>query len=140
MSSRQWKRVDVLRRLAIGELTVPEAARALGLSERQVQRLRQAVAAHGEAGVIHGNAGRAPPNRLDDVLRARIVKLARKRYEGFNDHHLTDKLVEVEHLTVSRASVQRLLRAAGIGPEHRRRPPKHRRRRERRAQAGLMVL
>src|SRR5207244_4945528 len=71
---------------------------------------------------------------------AQIVELRRKKYAGFNDQHFTEKLCEVERIRISRASVQRLLRAAGIGPPRRRRPPKHRRRRDRKPQAGLMIL
>jgi hypothetical protein len=117
-----------------------EASGVLGLSDRQLRRLREKVREGGSDGVVHGNTGRPPPNRLGDTLRARVVRLARKKYVGFNDQHLTEKLVEVEGLDVSRQSVQRILRAAGLRAVHRRRPAKHRRRRDRRAQAGLMVL
>src|SRR5450759_4042777 len=43
-------------------------------------------------------------------------------------------------MQISRASVRRMLRAAGIGSPRKRRARKHRQRRERKAQAGLMVL
>jgi hypothetical protein len=52
--------------------------------------------------------------------------------------HLTEKLTTVEGLAVSRATVQRVLRAAGRPSPRRRRPPRHRSRRPRRAQAGLL--
>ncbi len=52
--------------------------------------------------------------------------------------HLTEKLTTLEGLPVSRATVRRLLRAAGVASPRRRRPPLHRRRRARRAQAGLL--
>jgi hypothetical protein len=41
---------------------------------------------------------------------------------------------------VSRVSVHRLLRAAGVARPHQRRRPRHRARRPRKAQAGLLVL
>ena len=140
MSDREWKRLDVVRRLERGALTEAEAGKVLGLSERQVRRLRKAVEQRGSDGVVHGNTGRPPANRLSDPQRAKIVRLARKKYVGFNDHHLTEKLVEEEKVAVSRSSVQRVLRAAGIRAVRRRRPPKHRRRRDRKPQAGLMIL
>jgi hypothetical protein len=90
--------------------------------------------------VVHGNTGRSPQQRVADEVRARIVELRRKKYAGFNDVHFTEKLVEIEELAVSRVSVRRVLRAAGIGPPRKRRAPKHRRRRDRKAQAGLMIL
>jgi len=74
-----------------------------------------------------------------DAIRTRILILARTTYVGVNDHHLTELLAEREDLHVSRKTVQRLLRSAGIGSPRRRRPPKHRRRRERMPQAGLLV-
>lgn len=141
MSKRQWKRLDAVERVGWGTLTVGEAAEVLGLSKRQVRRLRRAVERRGAKGVGHGNAGRAPAHRLEEEVRDQIVELRRKKkYTGFNDQHFTEKLREVEGVKISRASVQRLLRGAGIGPPRRRRAPKHRRRRDRKPQAGLMIL
>jgi transposase len=140
MSRRQWKRLDAVERIGLGRLTTGEAAEVLGLSSRQVRRVRRAVERHGTAGVLHGNRGRPPSNRTAPEIRERIIELRRKTYDGFNDQHFTEKLVEVEGLAISRASVQRLLRAAGIGPPRKRRAPKHRRRRDRKAQAGQMIL
>jgi hypothetical protein len=73
-------------------------------------------------------------------VRERIVKLRATKYEKFNDQHFTEKLGADEQIQVSRSSVRRLLRAAGIGSPRQRRARKHRQRRERKAQAGLMVL
>lgn len=140
MSERQWKRWDAVERLERGALTTGEAAEVLGLSVRQVRRLRRAVEKRGRAGVVHGNTGRAPAHRRADPVQIRILELRQTKYVGFNDHHFTEKLCEVEGLEISRASVQRTLRAAGIAPPRRRRAPKHRRRRDRKAQAGLMIL
>lgn len=140
MSEKQWKQLDAVRRIKQASLTVVQAAQLLGLSERQVRRLRRAVEERGAKGVVHGNTGRAPAHRLKGSVRTQVVKLMRGKYTGFNDKHFTEKLVEVEKVEISRASVQRILRAAGIGAARRRRPPKHRRRRDRKPQAGLMLL
>lgn len=139
LSEKQWKRFDVAKRLDKGQLTVREAAIILGLSRRQVQRIRRRVEELGVEGVVHGNAGRSPANRLDEETARQIVKLRRTRYDGFNDEHFTEKLVEHEGLDVTRTTVRRVLRAAGIGSPRRRRPRKHHRRRERKAQAGMML-
>jgi transposase len=140
MSERQWKRLDVVERVEAGRLTMREAAEVLGLSQRQMRRLRRAVEQRGAKAVMHGNTGRAPQHRISEAVREQVIELRRQKYAGFNDQHFTEKLCELEGVTISRASVQRLLRAAGIGPPRRRRPPKHRRRRDRKPQAGLMIL
>jgi transposase-like protein len=140
MSKRDWRRLDIVERIERGQMTIAEAARSLGLSRRQMQRVRRRVEEKGQAGVTHGNAGRAPKHRIATLSRERVVALRRDTYGGFNDQHFTEKLVEVEELELSRASVRRILRAAGIGAVRGRRAPKHRRRRDRRPQAGQMIL
>ncbi len=140
MSQRQWKRLDVIGRIERGELTGREAAQVLGLSERQVRRLRRAVEKRGKAAVIHGNTGRSPAHRIGDETRKVAIELARKKYAGFNDHQLAEKLAKVEKLAVSRRSLQRILREAGIGSVHKRRAAQHRKRRERKAAEGMMAL
>src|SRR5207245_4339030 len=89
----------------------------------------------------HGNRGQVPVNKLRAAVRARILRLRRGKYRDFNDVHFTEKLaVEVPPVIVGVRTVRRLLRAAGVDAVRGRRPPKHRRRRDRKAQAGLMLL
>jgi hypothetical protein len=141
MSERQWKRWEAVARLGAGKLTTAEAARVLQLSVRQVRRIRRAVERAGRAGVQHGNRGHAPGNALRGAIPARLLRLRRTKYRDFNDQHFTEKLAaETPPLVVSVRTVRRVLRAAGIAAMRQRRPPKHRRRRERKAQAGLMLL
>jgi len=140
MSKRDWRRLDVVERIEGGQMTIAEGAGSLGLSRRQMQRVRKRVEEEGQAGVTHGNTGRAPKHRIAKLVRERVLALRRATYGGFNDQHFTEKLVEVEELAISRASVRRILRGAGIGAVRGRRAPKHRRRRDRRPQAGQMIL
>jgi transposase len=140
MSEREWKRLDGVERVQGGLLSNGEAAAVLGISARQMRRVRERVGELGHNGVQHGNTGRAPVNRVGEQVRARVVELRLDKYTGFNDQHFTEKLAEVEGLVLSRATVRRMLRAAGISSKRQRRAPVHRRRRARRAQAGMMIL
>lgn len=140
MSKRQWRKLDIVERIERGELTIAEGAEALGLSARQMQRIRKQVARDGQMGVVHGNRGRRPRHSTPIAIRALVAALRRGRYAGFNDEHFTEKLREVEKLDLSRSTVRRILREAGIGAERRRRRSRHRRRRDRRPQAGQMIL
>jgi transposase len=140
MSVKQWRKLDVAQRIERGELTVSEAATALGMSRRQMQRLRKKVRQDGHAGVVHGNVGRAPKHKTAELVAQRIVALWRSKYVGFNDQHFTEKLRKMEGLAISRETVRRILRGAGLGPARHRRSQKHRRRRDRRPQAGQMIL
>ncbi len=139
LTPEEAHRLHVLTLLETRRITAQQAADTLGLTVRQVRRLRQTVRTRGPEGLTHGNRGRPSHNRCSAELRAQILALARGRYAGLNDHHLTEKLTTVDGLAVSRATVRRVLRAAGIAPPRRRRPARHRSRRPRRLQAGLLV-
>src|SRR5689334_19091896 len=103
MSLGQWRKLDVVERVERGELTVGEGALLLGISRRQAQRrLRKKVRLLGPKGVLHGNAGRPPKHKTAELVAARVVELRREKYGVFNDQHFTEKLAEVEGLTLSR--------------------------------------
>jgi hypothetical protein len=141
MSEGQWKRADAVARLAAGKLTMQEAAEVLGISVRQLRRVRRRVEKAGRQGLVHGNRGRVPGNKLPAAVRRRMVRLRRGKYRGFNDHHFTEKLAaEGDGIVVAVATVRRVLRAAGVPAVRQRRPARHRRRRDRKPQAGLMLL
>jgi transposase len=116
-----------------------EAARVIGVSERQCYRIKARVGKDGVKGVVHGNRGRPSKRKLKDSTIKRVLALARGKYLGFNDHHLTEKLKEQESITLSREKVRRVLRAEGIRSPKKRRGLKHRSRRERRASEGMML-
>ena len=140
LSEGKWKQLALLKRVEAGELGMKEAASALGMSLRNLRRLRRRVERDGSAGLQHRNEGRAPANQGAVRQGRKVVSLARGKYAGINDHHLAELLKEREGIELSRSTIRRLLRAAGIGAVKKRRAAKHRRRRERKAQAGLMVL
>jgi hypothetical protein len=68
-----------------------------------------------------------------------VVELAQDPYGGLNHQHLQELLAEREGLALSRSSVWRILRAAGIASPRKRRPPQHRSRRERYPQEGMLL-
>jgi transposase len=141
MSQRQWKKLNAMQELEDGKLTMREVAAGLRLSLRQVRRVRRAFERDGISALTHGNVGREPANRTPDKIRQRVVDLMRETYGGFNDQHFTEKLQEEKKkIVLSRQTVRRILRGAGIPAARQRRPRKYRCRRERKAQAGLMML
>ena len=56
------------------------------------------VIEQGANGVVHGNRGRPCKRKIKEKTVKRIVELARGKYQGFNDRHLTEKLNEEEQI------------------------------------------
>lgn len=133
--------VEILTRLEAGALEVASAAELLGVSCRQVRRLRDRFRQEGFSAVIHGNTGRAPANRTDPALLQRILGLAGPdgKYHDLNVCHLHDLLHQQEQIPVGRATLDRLLKQAGLRQRAKLSPPVHRRRRLRRPAKGMLL-
>jgi transposase len=139
MTMEDQRRALVLTRLLAGASTVEEAATMLGLSLRQTWRLKARFAVEGPAALVHGNRGRVSARRIPGDVRERVLALARGGYAGINDSHLAELLAEREGIELSRVSLRRILRAAGLPSPRRRRAPRHRSRRDRMPQAGMLL-
>ena len=139
MNTQEQKRVMVLNRLLVGQLTAAEAAVLLNLSERQVRRLFAAYQKEGAAALAHGNRGRKPVHSISEEVRRQVIELATTTYAGCNYQHLRDLLAERDGMQLSRASVRRILLAAGMSSPRKQRRRQHRRRRVRYAQEGMLV-
>jgi transposase len=135
---REQRRAWVLNHLLARALTVSEAATLLGITERQVRRVRERYQAAGPAGLVHGNRGRRPWQAVGAEVREQVVALARGPYAGLNQQHLSEKLAEAG-LGLHRTTVRRILLAAGLASPRTRRAPRHRRRRERMPREGLLL-
>jgi transposase len=139
LTMQDEKRIEVIQRVFRGELAVGSAAVVLGISERQCYRIKRRVKEQGAKGVVHGNRGRPCKRKVKEKTVRRILELARGKYRGFNDQHLTEKLKEHEQIELSREKIRRLLRSHGIATPRKRRAPKHRSRRDRRMAEGMML-
>ena len=93
----------------------------------------------GAAALAHGNRGRSPVNVVTASVRQRVVMLATTRYHGFNHQHLTEMLAEREQIELSRPTVHRILKEAGVVSPRKRRPAKARRRRDRFPREGMLL-
>lgn len=139
VSAKETKRGRILELVKNCQISLKHAAELLGLSYRQLKRLKLRYWQNGLAGLIHSNRSRSSQRKLPATVRQRILQLRQHKYTLFNDTHFTEFLQERENISVSREIVRRILRQAAIPPKRRRRPPHHRSRRERKLQIGMMV-
>jgi len=140
MSQKERQRYHLLKMVVEDALTLQQARSIMGVSYRHAKRLKRKLLSEGARGLVHGNRGRPSPRALHPELSQRIIELSQTTYRNFNDTHFTEKLHEVEGITVGRDTVRRLRRNNGIPPKRKRRGQKHHQRRARKPQAGMMVL
>jgi transposase len=140
MSRKEVPRAGLVKAALAGQLTNQEGAAGAKLTIRQFQRVKARYRTEGLRGLLHRRRGQPSPRALASALRTRVAALLQSVYRDVNDCHATEKLREVEGLSVSRASVRRIRRALGLPAKHRRRPRQHRGRRTPAPRMGALVL
>jgi len=139
LTTKEQNRLQTLNGVLEKHWPMREAARIMGVSERQGWRILAAYRREGAAALTHGNRGRMPANAISPALCQQVVTLVREHYLGVNHSHLTELLEEREGVTLSRSSLRRLLTRAGLPSPRRGRTPRHRCRRQRMPQEGILL-
>ena len=106
MSARERRRLTEFSRVKEGLVSVAEASRRLGLSERQGRRVWKRYLQKGDSGLVHGLRAGKPGNACQGPLRDKVLALYRRKYLGFGAAHAADLLAEGK-LKVSRKSLWR---------------------------------
>jgi len=115
MSKKELRRVEVIAQLEAGTLKTKEASELLGLSDRQVKRLRRTYRKKGAVGLAHGNRGKASPRRTEAHIREQVVELVTEKYRDYNNQHVQEILAERHEIGLSVSTIRRIRLAAGIG-------------------------
>jgi transposase len=139
LNQKEQNRLQVLNEVNLRKVSIKQAATLMEVSLRHTKRLLAGYRKEGAKALAHGNRGRLPYNVIDVIIRERVIDLAKGKYTGFNQQHLSEKLREQEGIPLSRSTVRRILLEQSIASPRKRRTPKHRSRRERYPQKGMLL-
>ncbi len=138
MSYREMERLKMIARIEQGDLTVIEAAEAIGISERQLYRILQRYRTLGATGLVHRSRGRASNTAYANALRIKALRLYREQYSDYGPTLFVEKLTLHHELTVSRQTATRWLIAASLWSRSRKKRP-HRKKRLPRPTIGSLI-
>lgn len=138
MSVRTLSRYEVLQKLIAGSINGTEAAKQLGLSVRQVRRLKKR-GKNGARGLIHGNNGKPSNRRTASEVRENAVSLIKKQYADFGPTFAWEKLTEEHEIRLSVETIRTLMTEAQLWkPRPRKESPDYRTWRPRKEHFGEM--
>ena len=75
LSQEQLKTLTVINRFIDKSISRQQAAELLGLSTRQITRLKKGVLTSGAQSLIHKNTGRKPVHSVSDELKEAVLKI-----------------------------------------------------------------
>jgi len=139
LTRAELKKVLVVEKILDGQMTNAEGAEVLGMSVRQVIRLKKKYVTEGGAQALaHRNRGRKPKHALLEETKQQVVNLYNTKYYGSNNCHFAELLEERESLQLSTSSIRRILLEKSIKQVKQRRRRKAHQPRQRKPQAGML--
>lgn len=106
MSKKDIDRLQVLEKVIQKELTQTDAARLLGISDRQVRKLIKRRIQEGPEGITSRLIGRPGNRNKPPEIKRKVLALLREKYEGFGPTLAAEKLYELEGIKVSKETIR----------------------------------
>jgi len=138
MSTKELRRVHVIRQVRDEQITQVKAGALLGLTDRQIRRLVRRVEQAGDRGLVHRGRGQPSNRRISEKRKTKVLKLYEERYGDFGPTLAAEKLAERHRLEISAETLRGWLLEQGVTHFQRRKRP-HRAWRARKAHVGELV-
>src|SRR3989337_2317494 len=138
LSQEEITKYQVIKDSLDRKISNNQAATLLGLSTRQIIRLKSKVRGADLRGIVHGNRGKPPKTAIGKETKEMILNLYLNTYNGFNVSHFGEFLKEAHGIDVSRETLRNLLLNSGLRCKAKS-APKHRSRRTRMPKSGLLI-
>jgi hypothetical protein len=88
------------------KITNGEAAKQLGITTRQVRRLKSSMRIKGIDSVVHGLKGKTSNHKIDSSVKAKTLSIIKEKYNDFKPGFATEKLVELHQIYISSQTVR----------------------------------
>lgn len=105
---------QIIKKLVDTKGNKKKAAVKLGCTERYINKLIVKYKTEGKSGFIHKNSGRKPSTAISDEIREKIIDLYKTTYYDYNWSHFTEKLNEIEGISISYTPLRKILTTAGF--------------------------
>lgn len=139
MSVKEAGRLGIMRQMDRKNLTPKKAAEELGLSLKQLRRVRKRYLSEGEAGLVSKKRGQSSGNKTPEKIRAKAISLIREKYIDFGPTLAREKLIERHKLQLSRETLRNWMTQEGIWVSRKKKVKRVYQRRPRRSQFGALL-
>lgn len=114
MTDKDTFRFGVINDLNNNKLSMSQVKVMLGLSGRQIKRIRKQVREEGTEGVIHKGRDKIGNRKTDEDTRAKMEELLTETYYDFGPTFASEKLLDNHGITISKESVRSMMIELGL--------------------------
>ena len=112
------QKLEVITSLLDGKITNGGAAKKLGLSIRQVQRLKIEVRRDGHLAIIHKLKGKPSNHKLNQDVKEKALFLVEEKYADFHPTLASEKLEEYHQLYIKPETLRLWMIEEGLWKAH----------------------
>lgn len=101
LTKREQEKLAVITDALSGKITKAQAAIILGISTRQVKRLKSKVRESGALAVVHKLKGKQSNHQIDQIIKEQALTVIKEKYADFKPTFATEKLEENHSIHIS---------------------------------------
>lgn len=140
LSQEQLKTLTVINRFIDKSVSRQQAAELLGLSTRQITRLKKGVLTSGAESLIHKNTGRKPSHAVSDETKEAVLSIySRPELSGVNFLHFKDILLADFGISISYSALSSILKNNGFESPKKKKIRHRTHRRKRKPHPGQLI-
>ncbi len=139
LTEAEQRKFDVITSAIQKHLTNKQAAKQLGLSVRQVRRLKAAIRVLGATALVHKLKGKPSNHSIDQNLKKKLLEEIKDKYDDFKPGFATEKLQETYDVRLTSQTIRTWMTQAGLWKVHRQKAVVYRSWRPRKEYFGELV-
>jgi len=139
MSIKEANRLGIMKRIDKKDLTFRKASEELGISVKQLRRIRKRYLAEGETGLISRKRGQVSGNKIPDEIRNKTINLLREKYLDFGPTLASEKLLDRHQIKLSEETLRKWMVEEGLWIAKKKKDKRVYQRRPRRSQFGALL-
>lgn len=126
LTEKERYKFDVITKVILKEMKPGQAGTLLGISPRQVRRIRNAVKEKGMGAILHGLKGKQSNYHINPQTKEQALELIQTKYPDFKPTFATEKLAENHAITISPETTRLWMTEKGLWKPHEHKHVTHR--------------
>lgn len=114
LTSEEQYKLNIITKVLRKKLKPGVAAKLLGVSARQIRRLREGLRKQGETVVVHKLKGKLGNHHINLTIKKDALTVIEQTYSDFKPTFATEKLAENHAIHISRETTRRWMRDGGL--------------------------
>ena len=140
LSQEQLKTYKVINSFIEKHITRDQAAQLLGLSTRQISRIKKGIVESGAESLIHKNTGRKPAHAIKEEMKEEILEIrSNPDFDGINFLHFQEILEDEYKIKISYSSLTSILKKQGYESPKKKKTRRRTHRRKRKEHPGQLI-